>query len=87
VKTSITWLALAIAIVLIALVIPARAMWTDVSKTWCARQGRNFGGTPQEYWDFIEKCHRRKGTRPCWSQQPEGTTCEMPMGKKWWNNQ
>jgi len=75
-------LALAIVIMLIALVISARAMVVDLSNTWCARQGDKITGTPQEYWDFIEKCHKRKGTKPCWGVYPDPGkygTCERPM--------
>jgi hypothetical protein len=44
----------------------AHAMQADISKTWCARQGDKITGTPQEYWGFIEKCHKRRGTKPIW---------------------
>jgi len=44
----------------------AHAMQADISKTWCARQGAKITGTPQDYWGFIEKCHKRRGTQPIW---------------------
>jgi hypothetical protein len=85
-------LALAIAIILTALAISAHAMMVDLSNTWCARQGDKITGDRWAYWDFIEKCHKRKGTKPCWGvPMPKGEmgTCERPgtedelLYKKW----
>jgi hypothetical protein len=68
--------ALAIAIVLIALVISARAMHLDLSNTWCARHQYRATGDRMAYYAWIDKCHRRRGTRPCFGLLGEGT-CEI----------
>jgi hypothetical protein len=60
-------LALAIAIAALFLAMgTAQAMQTDISKTWCARQGAKITGDRRTYWGFIEKCHKRRGTKPVW---------------------
>ena len=51
----------------------AHAMPHDLSNTWCADHasdhvsdsGRHLSGR-EEYYAWIEKCHRRHGTNPCW---------------------
>jgi hypothetical protein len=45
----------------------AHAMPHDLSNTWCAEhipESAMIGRV--QYYAWIEKCHRRRGTKPCW---------------------
>jgi hypothetical protein len=54
----------------------AHAMQADISNTWCGRQGAKFTGDRQHYYEFVEKCHKRHSTKPCWGLWGNDT-CEM----------
>ena len=63
----------------------AQAMQVDRSNTWCARQGAKFPGDRYHYNEFVEKCHKRHGTKPCWGLA-NNDTCEMETeqhGNRW----
>src|SRR5262245_51731195 len=71
--------ALAIAITLIALVINARAMQVDLSNTWCAKHHPQWANKDRTtYYAWNDKCHRRRGTQPCFGLVGEGT-CEIQV--------
>src|SRR5262245_28090095 len=44
----------------------AHAMDHDLSNTWCARHSGEHGRDRTEYYAWIDKCHRRRGTKPCY---------------------
>jgi len=64
----------------------AHAMPHDLSNTWCA------GHIPESamidrvhYYAWIEKCHRRHKTKPCWGlpgYEPDEEYCAQPPGKR-----
>jgi hypothetical protein len=47
----------------------AHAMQIDVSRTWCARHAP--GDDRETYYAWLDKCHKRKGTKARWMSSEE----------------